>query len=231
MIGGNYDTICRSVLIPFPQQFRPGDEVFYMGSVIRQGGFADFHVVDAHLVAHKPRNLSFGHAAAVPLCFLTAWECFEKMGLLGESGSLPLLRSVPGKTILISPGAGGVGSVAIQIAKKVLGLRVVATASRPQSQKWCVELGADGVVNHGEPLLEQLEKLGIAGVDYILTGKLSDAVVLEQYLPAMKPMGYVFSSGKFDFIEGGFFVILDAVSLHCRTRTRFLVSSYSTQCW
>ncbi len=140
--------------------FSPGDEVFYSGDVTRSGSNAEFHAVDARLVAKKPARWSFAESAALPLVGLTAWELlFERMGIApnGADG---------GKAILVINGAGGVGSALIPLARSV-GLRVVATASRPETVAWCKSLGADEVINHREPLRPQAEALGISEFPYI----------------------------------------------------------------
>ena len=133
--------------------FKPGDEVFYAGSILRQGTNSEFHLVDERIVGKKPRTLSFAQAAALPLTSLTAWELlFDRLGALPG-------KSFDPRTLLIVGGAGGVGSILIQLARRLTGLTVVATATRPESQKWCLELGAHAVVDHAKPLKEQIEKL------------------------------------------------------------------------
>lgn len=140
--------------------FSAGDEVFYAGDVTRAGSNAEFHTVDARLVAGKPATWSFEDAAALPLVALTAWELlFERMGIDPDGRD-------EGKAILVINGAGGVGSALIPLARSA-GLRVVATASRPETVAWCAALGADHVVNHREALRPQTEELGIADFPYI----------------------------------------------------------------
>lgn len=144
-------------------RFKTGDQVFFAGDDTRQGCYAEFVAVDERIVGHKPKGSSFTEAAAIPLTALTAWEgFFEQMGLKPE-----LL--VPSRTLLIVGGAGGVGSIATQIAKRVCGLHVVDTASRPDSVEFCRRMGADEVIDHSRDLHEQLQHLGLAGVDYIFT--------------------------------------------------------------
>ena len=111
--------------------FKPGDEVFYAGSIQRQGTNSEFHLVDERIVGRKPKTLSFAQAAALPLTSITAWELlFDRLGAVPG-------KSVDPRTLLIIGGAGGVGSILIQLARRLTGLTVVATASRPESQKWC----------------------------------------------------------------------------------------------
>jgi zinc-binding alcohol dehydrogenase family protein len=133
--------------------FKPGDEVFYAGSIQRQGTNSEFHLVDERIVGRKPKTLSFAQAAALPLTSLTAWELlFDRLGAVPG-------KSVDPRSLLVIGGAGGVGSIMIQLARRLTGLTVVATASRPESQAWCLDLGAHAVIDHAQPLKEQIEKL------------------------------------------------------------------------
>ncbi|MEJ7806863.1 MAG: zinc-binding alcohol dehydrogenase family protein [Telluria sp.] len=142
--------------------FKVGDAVFYAGSIARQGANSAFHVVDERIVGRKPATLDFAQAAALPLTSITAWEAlFERLGVSASGAD-------QGKSILIIGGAGGVGSMAIQLAKKLAQLTVVATASRPESAAWCKALGADHVVDHHGDLVAQLAALGTPAVDFIL---------------------------------------------------------------
>ena len=141
--------------------FTPGDDVYYAGARMRQGGNSELHLVDERIVGRKPATLSFAEAAALPLTTLTAWEgLFERMGISSAGAHA-------GRTLLIIGGAGGVGSIAIQLAKRLARLTVIATASRPESGKWVRELGADHVVDHTRPLAPQLAVLGTAEVDFL----------------------------------------------------------------
>lgn len=140
--------------------FQPGDEVFYAGSIMRPGTNAEFHLVDERIVGHKPGSLSFAEAAALPLTSLTAWELlFDRLGV--EQGRRE------NRSLLIIGGAGGVGSILIQLARKLTGLTVLATASRPESIEWCLNLGAHHVVDHSQPIKEQIEKLKVPPVALI----------------------------------------------------------------
>ena len=131
--------------------FKPGDEVYYAGDVTRPGCDSEFHLVDERIVGRKPKKLDFAQAAAIPLTAITAWESFFDRMHIDRYGKHR------GATILIIGGAGGVGSIAIQLAK-LAGLRVIATASRPDTVAWCKELGADEVVNHRQNLAAQVKK-------------------------------------------------------------------------
>ncbi|HYO12641.1 MAG TPA: zinc-binding alcohol dehydrogenase family protein [Thermoanaerobaculia bacterium] len=166
--------------------FSVGDEVYYAGSITRQGCNAEHHLVDERIVGHKPRSLSFEEAAAMPLTTLTAWEAlFDRMGVAPrppEDGSAG--------TLLVIAGAGGVGSIAIQIAKRVAGLRVIATASRGETEAWCRELGADEVIDHRKPLKDELQRIGAGEVDYILCAANTEAH-LQNLADTIKPQGKV----------------------------------------
>jgi zinc-binding alcohol dehydrogenase family protein len=142
--------------------FKVGDAVYYAGSIVRPGANSQYHVVDERIVGRKPATLGFAQAAALPLTSITAWEAlFVRLGVTRDGAD-------QGKRILIVGGAGGVGSIAIQLAKKLARLTVVATASRPQSGAWCRQLGADHVIDHNGDMPAQLKALGLADVDFIL---------------------------------------------------------------
>lgn len=165
-------------------KFKVGDQVYYAGDITRSGSNAEYQLIDERIVGYKPKNLTIAEAAAIPLTGLTAWESlFDRIKVNPVSDK--------GKTVLILAGAGGVGSMAIQIAKKVAGLTVIATASRPDSEKWCLDMGADYVINHRN-LKAELEKIGHPQVNYIL-----DFVDLEGYWNLMteiiKPQGHIVS--------------------------------------
>jgi zinc-binding alcohol dehydrogenase family protein len=145
---------------PEVAMFKPGDEVYYAGDVTRQGSNSELQLVDERIVAAKPRSLDFAQAAAIPLTAITAWECYFDRMKIDPGGAHR------GATLLIIGGAGGVGSIGIQIAK-VAGLKVIASASRPETVAWVKELGADHVVDHSQPLRPQIEALGLKFVDYI----------------------------------------------------------------
>jgi NADPH2:quinone reductase len=135
--------------------FRAGDAVYYAGDITRPGCNAEFQCVDERIVGAKPQSLTFPQAASLPLTALTAWE-----------GLFDRMRVKSGQTLLIIGGAGGVGSIAIQLAKQA-GLTVIATASRPESAAWCREMGADLVIDHSKDLLDQCQSVGHASVDNI----------------------------------------------------------------
>jgi NADPH2:quinone reductase len=153
---------------PDVTMFAPGDEIFYAGDLTRPGCNAEYQLVDERIVAYKPRSLDFQQAAAIPLTAITAYESFfERLGIDTDGGNA-------GETLLIIGGAGGMGSIGIQLAK-IAGLRVIATASRPESIQWVKDLGADHVINHFDPLRPQIEALGLKQVDHIAVFNSTDA--------------------------------------------------------
>jgi len=140
--------------------FKPGDEVYYAGDITRSGSNAEFQLVDERIVGFKPKSLGFAEAAALPLTTITAYEAFfDRLGIDRDGAD-------KGKSVLIIGAGGGVGSIGIQLAKAA-GLVVIATASRPETANWVKALGADHVVNHREPMVEQVRALGFRHVDHI----------------------------------------------------------------
>lgn len=149
--------------------FAPGDEVFYAGSVVRAGANAEFHVVDERIVAKKPSSLSFAEAAALPLTSITAWEAmFDRLNVE---------RAVPGSlhAVVIVGGAGGVGSIAVQLARRLTDLTVIATASRPETQDWVRSLGAHHVIDHSKPLAVQVKELGLGLPGFVFSTTNTDS--------------------------------------------------------
>lgn len=135
-------------------RFAVGDRVYYAGAIDRPGSNSELHAVDERIVALAPRTASDAEAAALPLTSITAYELlFDRLGIAKDGGE--------GKTLLVVGGAGGVGSILIQLARQLTRLRVVATASRPETRAWCLELGAHAVVGH------DLEEVGKSSVDYV----------------------------------------------------------------
>jgi zinc-binding alcohol dehydrogenase family protein len=140
--------------------FKAGDEVWYAGSIVRPGTNSEFHLVDERVVGRKPRSLDFASAAALPLTSITAWEMlFDRFAVPRRGGE--------GQSLLIIGGGGGVGSIAIQLARSLTKLNVIATASRAETQSWCKELGAHHVIDHSKPMAEQLKAIGHRFVDYV----------------------------------------------------------------
>ncbi len=147
--------------------FQPGDAVFYAGAIDRPGTNSEFHLVDERIVGPKPKSLSVAEAAALPLTAITAWEMlFDRLGLTrgGEEG----------RALLIVGGAGGVGSMAIQLARRLTKVRVIATASRPETAAWVRELGAHDVIDHTGDLPAQTRALGLSGVEFVFSTNATD---------------------------------------------------------
>jgi zinc-binding alcohol dehydrogenase family protein len=168
--------------------FKAGDEVFYAGSILRPGTNSEFHLVDERIVGRKPKSLSSAQAAALPLTSITAWELlFDRLGAVPG-------KSVDPRTLLITGGAGGVGSILIQLARRLTGLTVLATATRPESQKWCLELGAHAVIDHNQPLKEQIEKLMLPPV-----GLVASLTYTDQHYKAIADV--MAPQGKFGLID------------------------------
>lgn len=153
--------------------FRPGDAVYYAGSILRPGSNAQFHLVDERIVGYKPRGLSNAEAAALPLTAITAWEMlFDR---------LDVTRKVPGaaNAIVIVGGAGGVGSIAVQLARALTGATVIATASRPETLDWVKALGAHHVIDHSKPLAAQVKALGLGAPAFVFSTTQTDRHVAE----------------------------------------------------
>ncbi len=143
--------------------FSVGQEVYYAGAIHRPGVNSQFHLVDSRIVGKKPVGLSNAEAAALPLTAITAWEMlFDR---------LDVRRPVPGaaNAILIVGGAGGVGSIAIQVIRALTDLSVIATASRPETAEWVKALGAHHVIDHSKPLAAQVEALGAGAPAFVFS--------------------------------------------------------------
>lgn len=162
--------------------FQPGDKVYYAGSIARAGGNSELHVVDERIVGHMPKTLGFAEAAALPLTAITAWE------LLFERLQIREGQAETGQSLLIVGAAGGVGSILTQLASQLTGLKVIATASRPQTQAWVRELGADLVLDHSQPLAEELKRQGHAQVTHVASLTQTDQH-LDQLVEALAPQG------------------------------------------
>ena len=141
--------------------FKTGDTVYYAGDITRPGCNSEYHLVDHRIAAIAPQKLSAEDAAAMPLTSITAWEAlFERLGFIAQE------NANAGKSLMLIGGAGGVGSVAIQLARWS-GLNVFATASRQETIDWCKKLGAETTLNHKNNLHEELGKAGGGSVDAI----------------------------------------------------------------
>lgn len=168
--------------------FRPGDAVYYAGDITRPGSNAEFHLVDHRFAALKPQRLDFAAAAALPLTAITAWEVlFDR---------LDIRKPVPGAApvVVIIGGAGGVGSMAVQLARHLTDLTVVATASRPETRQWALDLGAHHVVDHARPLAAELAALGFSAPSFIFSTTQTD-----QHFPAI--VESIAPQGRFALID------------------------------
>jgi NADPH2:quinone reductase len=198
--------------------FKPGDEVFYAGSILRPGTNAEFHLVDERIVGRKPKNLSFAQAAALPLTSITAWELlFDRLGVTPGKHFEP-------RSLLIVGGAGGVGSILIQLARRLTALTVIATASRPESQAWCRDLGAHAVIDHAQSMKEQIAALKLPEV--ALVASLTNT---DQHIKALADI--IAPQGRFGLIDDppSFDIALfkgKAVSIHWESM--FTRSSFKT---
>ena len=171
---------------PEVSNYAVGSQVYYAGDITRSGSNSEYQLVDERIVGRMPTQLGHAEAAALPLTAITAWEgLFDRLGISHHGDDA-------GKSILIIGGAGGVGSIATQLASKVAKLKVVATASREESRAWCLKLGANCVINHRHSLVEELAALGMNTVNYIFCLNSTD-----HHWPAMAqivaPQGHICS--------------------------------------
>jgi len=169
--------------------FQPGDAVYYAGDITRAGSNQQFQLVDERIVGIKPKTLSHAEAAALPLTSIPAYESFfDRLGIDPNGANI-------GESILIVGGAGGVGSIGIQLAKAA-GLVVLATASRPETRDWVTHLGADYVVNHREPMVPQIHALGFDTVDHIAI--FNDMTHWAEAVELIRPQGGIVSIDNTD---------------------------------
>jgi zinc-binding alcohol dehydrogenase family protein len=177
-----------SAVGPEVANFKVGDRVWYAGSIARSGTNAELHLVDERIVGKMPASLDFSQAAALPLTGITAWEMlFDRLGLAQDTSPSPA-------TLLIIGAGGGVGSIMVQLARQLTGVTVIGTASRPQTQAWVRELGAHHVIDHSKPISQELKRIGIPQVDYIVSLTQTDqhfAEIAESIAP----------QGKFGLID------------------------------
>ena len=201
--------------------FKRGDQVYYAGSVVRPGANCEYHLVDERIVGRKPGRLSFAEAAAMPLTAITAWELlFDRIGVKrGESADR--------RSLLVVGGTGGVGSMAIQIARRLTGLTVIATASRPQTQAWVRELGAHHVVDHSQPYAPQLAAIGLPTVDIVLalTGTAQNASQIGEVVAPEGHLGLIEGLGALGAFDPG---TLFTKSIGIHLELMFTRSSFGT---
>lgn len=186
-------------------RFKAGDEVYYAGLISRGGTFADYHLVDERIVGRKPKSLSFTQSAALPLTSITAWELlFDRFGISKTGNAKGVL--------LVIGGAGGVGSILIQLAKQMTDLTIIATASRDDTVQWCKKMGATHVISHREDMLEQIKALGFEHIDYaagLTRNDLHYATMIDMLKPGGK-IGIIDDPGPIDVS----LMKLKSISLH-----------------
>ncbi|MFU8926396.1 zinc-binding alcohol dehydrogenase family protein [Acinetobacter puyangensis] len=172
------------------QNFKVGDEVWYAGAINRQGSNAQLQAVDERIVAHKPKSLNFAHSAALPLTAITAWEMlFERLQVqspIYQNNDPSHDQNKP--SILIIGAAGGVGSIAIQLLKAKTNLKIIATASRPETEAWVKQLGADFVINHQHAMPEQIKQQGLDAPQFVFSTSHSQQY-LSQIAELIAPQG------------------------------------------
>ena len=163
--------------------FKPGDRVWYAGSIARAGANCELHVVDERIVGHMPASLDFAAAAAMPLTAITAWELlFDRLGVARDGGD--------GQSLLVVGAAGGVGSILVQLARRLTRLHVIGTASRAETVVWVESLGAHAVIDHARPLAAEVAKLGAPPVAFIASLTHTDAH-FAQLAETLAPQGRI----------------------------------------
>ncbi|OEZ98172.1 zinc-binding alcohol dehydrogenase family protein [Duganella sp. HH101] len=164
--------------------FKPGDEVWYAGALMRPGTNSELHLVDERIVGHKPAKLDYAQAAALPLTAITAWELlFERLGVSRDKAA------THGQSLLVIGAAGGVGSILVQLARQLTGLTVIGTASRDDTAAWVRQLGAHHVIDHSKPLNEEIARLGLPPVSHVASLNQTDqhwAAIAELVAPQGK---------------------------------------------
>ncbi len=162
-------------------QFQAGDRVYYAGSITRPGANSELHLVDERIAAKAPTTLTDAQAAALPLTTITAYELlFDRLKVPQGGGA--------GQTLLVIGGAGGVGSILIQLARQLTQLKVIATASRPETRQWCLDLGAHAVIDHAKPLAAELKAGDLGPVDWVAS-LTQTPQHYAQIIEALKPQG------------------------------------------
>ncbi|MEI2416595.1 zinc-binding alcohol dehydrogenase family protein [Orrella sp. JC864] len=161
--------------------FKPGDEVYYAGSITRPGSNSEYHLVDERIVGRKPRSLTDAQAAALPLTTITAWELlFDRLGVPEGGGQ--------GQSLLVIGAAGGVGSILVQLARQLTGLTVIGTASRPQTADWVRRMGAHHVIDHSQPLAQALKAQDLPAPELVASLTHTDAHYA-QIVELIRPQG------------------------------------------
>lgn len=197
-------------------KFNVGDDVYYSGSMARPGTNSEYHLVDERIVGRKPTRLSYAEAAALPLTTLTAWEMlFDRLAV-----NRPTAQG--GDLMLVIGGAGGVGSITIQLLRELTEMTIIATASRPETQAWVRELGAHHVINHREPLTPQIEALDIGAPGFVFCTN-QTAKHFPDIVQLIAPQGRIGLIEGADELNPGL-LVQKALSLHCElmfTRSLF----------
>jgi len=186
--------------------FKPGDKVWYAGSLVRPGTNSELHIVDERIVGPMPQTLDFAAAAALPLTTITAWELLFDRLKISEG------KESSDAALLVIGAAGGVGSILVQLARQLTGLTVIGTASRPETTTWVSELGAHHVIDHTKPLSQELKRIGFEGVDYVVGLNQTDAH-FEEIVASINPQGHlalIDDPDMFDFRK----LKMKSVSLH-----------------
>ncbi|WP_394836307.1 zinc-binding alcohol dehydrogenase family protein [Pendulispora rubella] len=198
-------------------QFKLGDRVYYAGAINRPGSNSELHAVDERIVALAPKSLNDADAAALPLTSITAYELlFHRLRVAkGQERS---------ETMLIVGGAGGVGSILIQLARQLTRLRIVATASRPETRQWCLDLGAHEVIDHRQPLSEGLKSVGIGAVDYVAALTQTEQHYA-QIIECLEPQGAL---AVIDDMKGLDIMALKSKSIALHWELMFTRSMYQT---
>lgn len=187
-------------------QFKVGDEVYYSGSMIRPGTNSEYHLVDERIVGKKPASLSHAEAAAMPLTTITAWEAlFDRLEV-----ARPTVQG--GNLILVVGGAGGVGSIAIQLLRALTDLTIIATASRAETQEWVKELGAHHVIDHRQPMAPQIEALGLDAPGFVFSTNQSQQH-LADIAELIAPQGRFSLTDEVDAFDSRPFV-MKSISVH-----------------
>ncbi len=199
--------------------FKAGDEVYYAGHLDRPGSNAEYQTVDERIVGLKPKRLSFGEAAALPLTAITAWEIlFDRMKLS------PNLKDSSGNLLVLN-GAGGVGSMMIQLARRLTGLTIIATASRAETRDWVLGLGAHFAVNHRKPIDQEIRDIGVQGLDYV-AGITTTPESIAGVTAAMNPQSHISLIDDFDQSIRPFF--WKSITISCETMLRAPCSELPT---
>lgn len=164
--------------------FKAGDEVYYAGDITRPGSNAEYNLVDERIAALKPKSLDFAAAAALPLTAITAWEAlFDRL-------KIAIGKQATDDALLIVGAGGGVGSIAVQLARRLTGLTVIGTAARPETRDWVAKLGAHHVIDHGKKLSEELKRIGIPQVRYVFSVTQTDRH-WDEIVAALAPQGEI----------------------------------------